>query len=47
VKRGGRAVKRGGAARLSGPAGIACDAAGNLYVADNGASTIRKITWSR
>ena len=35
----------GTAARFFGPAGIACDTVGNLYVADG--DTIRKITLSR
>ncbi len=43
----GSADGSGGAARFSGPAGIACDAGGNLYVADTNNCTIRKITWSR
>lgn len=34
----------GAAARFSAPSGIAIDAAGNLYVADTGNETIRKIT---
>src|SRR6185295_7293190 len=34
----------GAAARFSFPLGIATDSAGNVYVADNGNSTIRKIT---
>ena len=36
----------GAAARFDGPSGIACDTAGNLYVADSGNDTIRKITVS-
>ena len=35
---------RGAAARFEGPVGIACDAAGNVYVADGDANTIRGIT---
>ncbi|MBL9214710.1 MAG: immunoglobulin domain-containing protein [Opitutaceae bacterium] len=34
----------GAAARFTNPAGIAVDAAGNLYVADNGNFVVRKIT---
>ena len=34
----------GPAARFNGPEGIACDAAGNVYVADNGNNTVRKVT---
>jgi len=34
----------GGAARFDGPAGVTCDAAGDVYVADSGNSTIRRIT---
>ncbi|HWA28341.1 MAG TPA: immunoglobulin domain-containing protein, partial [Lacunisphaera sp.] len=34
----------GGAARFSGPEGIAVDAAGNVYVSETGNQTIRKIT---
>lgn len=34
----------GAAARFAIPAGIAVDEAGNIYVADQGASTIRKVT---
>ncbi len=34
------------AATLSGPTGIACDPAGNVYIADNGNLCIRKVTIS-
>ncbi len=34
----------GGAARFAGPAGIALDSAGNLFVADDAGNTIRKVT---
>ena len=40
----GNADGRGAAARFTGVAGIACDAAGNLYVVDSDNSTVRKIT---
>ncbi len=40
----GRADGMGSAARFSSPTGIAVDGAGNLYVADSGNFTIRKIT---
>jgi hypothetical protein len=33
----------GGQARFSGPRGVACDGAGNLYVADTGNCTVRQI----
>jgi hypothetical protein len=39
----GSADGAGGAARFSNPAGTAVDASGNVYVADSGNSTIRKI----
>jgi sugar lactone lactonase YvrE len=42
----GSADGRGAAARFSHPEGVACDAAGNLYVADTGNNTIRRITVS-
>lgn len=40
----GTADGNGGGARFNFPAGIAADSAGNIYVADHGNSTIRKIT---
>ena len=40
----GQADGPAGAARFTGPSGIAVDPAGNLYVADTGNHTIRKIT---
>ena len=40
----GIADGRGAAARFASLGGVACDAAGNLYVVDTGGSTIRKIT---
>jgi sugar lactone lactonase YvrE len=42
----GSADGSGAAARFSGPAGVAVDAGGTVYVADTGNSTIRKITAS-
>ena len=39
----GSADGAGGAARFNSPAGVAVDGAGNVYVADSGNSTIRKI----
>lgn len=35
---------RGSAARFNGPEGIAADGAGNVYVAERGSNTIRKVT---
>ena len=40
----GSADGSGSAARFSGPVGVACDAAGNVYVTDTYNDTIRKIT---
>ena len=41
---GGNTDGTGSGARFNGPEGIAADSAGNLYVADSGNYTIRKIT---
>lgn len=40
----GRADGVGSAARFSGPAGVAVDASGNVYVADGGNNVIRKVS---
>ena len=40
----GSADGSGSAARFRGPVGVACDAAGNVYVADTYNDTIRKVT---
>jgi len=44
ARTGGTADGTGGAARFSDPVATATDTNGNIYVADTGASTIRKIT---
>ena len=41
----GSADGNGAAAHFDNPLGIACDAAGHLYVADYGNDTVRKITF--
>jgi len=41
---GGTADGTGAAARFNRPAGVAVDASGNVYVADDGNNTIRKVT---
>jgi sugar lactone lactonase YvrE len=41
---GGYADGKGKAARFNGPVGVAVDRAGNVFVADSGNSTIRKVT---
>jgi hypothetical protein len=41
---GGSADGTGGAAGFTGPMGVATDSAGNVYVTDNGNTTVRKIT---
>ena len=44
--RRGSADGRGLAAGFNCPGDIACDAAGDLFVADTNNATIRKISWS-
>jgi sugar lactone lactonase YvrE/pimeloyl-ACP methyl ester carboxylesterase len=42
----GSADGTGSAARFSGPEGLAVDSADNVFVADEGNDTIRKVTWA-
>jgi len=44
ASQGGSTDGAGSVARFNGPTGLAIDAAGNLYVADSGNHTVRKIT---